>query len=322
MACASWLISGPNAAALEKGADVSYVPQMEAAGYKWRNSSGTQEDILKICHDMGMNVIRLRTWVNPSNSPTSGHCDQAETIAMAKRIKAAGMDVYIDFHYGDTWNSVGVQNPPAAWVGQSYSQMKSTLYNYTENFCKALKAAGVTPKYASPGNEVNSGICHPTGSISDPTQMTGLINSGYDAIKAVFPSTLVIIHVAQIQKSAAQTMLDDYKAHGGHWDVTGFSCYATGSEVSGLVSDAKALQSRYGKPVFQVEFGEAESKASSSKNDLQAYFNGMKALGSNGVGVLYWEPEVYPAFNPNDTSGAWDQTSEKPTEALDPMKTN
>ena len=324
LACAAFFIGAsiiaPCVQAMEKGVDISWLPRMEANGYVFKNKSGVTQDCITICKGLGVNIVRLRTWVNPSSDDCAGHCSQAETIALAVRCKNAGLAVMIDFHYGDTWNSVGVQNTPAAWAGMSYANMQTALYNYTHNFCVALKNAGVTPLYISTGNEENSGICHPTGTISKPAQMTGLIMQGYNAVKAVFPSCKVVIHVAQIQKPAAQAMLDAYKANGGKWDVTGFSSYAAGSNVAGIVTNMNALVSRYGKPVMQVEFGETETKAASAKTDLQTFFNGMKALGSNGLGCFYWEPECqsFCAY----AMGAWDPTTHQPTIALDPMGTN
>src|SRR5690349_8815388 len=60
-----------------KGADISFVPQMEQSGYYWKNANGVRQDILTILKGYGINAIRLRTWVNPSG----GHCSITETTA-------------------------------------------------------------------------------------------------------------------------------------------------------------------------------------------------------------------------------------------------
>ena len=75
-------IAGEAASTFYKGADVSWLPQMEANGYKFYNSTGVEQDVLTILKGYGMNAIRLRTFVNPSNNIGSGHCSQSETIAM------------------------------------------------------------------------------------------------------------------------------------------------------------------------------------------------------------------------------------------------
>ncbi len=303
------------AATFYKGADISWVPQMEAHGYYWKNASGVRQDILTILKGYGINAIRLRTFVNPSSDPANGHCSITETAAMALRCQKAGMAIDIDFMFGDTWNSVGHQNPPAAWANMNYSQMLNAMKSYVFNSMNVLKSKGVTPTWVQIGNEINSGICHPVGSISNPSQMTGLLNAAYTEVKAVFPSALVLIHVAQPQKvSGVETMLDAYKAHGGQWDITAFSSYGSGSStISGIISNINSYKSRYGKPVMQVEFGGPVNKASTTEASLKQYISGMKSIG--GLGVFYWEPEGYAPFTGYNMV-AWDSSTREPTVAL------
>jgi len=234
---------------------------------------------------------------------------------MAVRCKNAGMAIDIDLMFGDTWNSVGVQNPPAAWANMSYSQMLSAMKSYVYNSMNVLKSNGITPNWVQIGNEINSGICHPVGSLSNPSQMTGLLNAAYTEVKAVFPSTLVLIHVAQPQKvSGVENMLDAYKAHGGQWDISAFSSYGSGSStISGIISNINTYKSRYGKPVMQVEFGGQVSKASTTEASLEEYIKGMKSIG--GLGVFYWEPEGYSPFT-SYSMGAWDSSTREPTVAM------
>jgi arabinogalactan endo-1,4-beta-galactosidase len=54
-----------------KGADVGWLPQMEATGYKFFNKQAEQ-DCLQILKDLGINTVRLRTWVNrPTTRPAA-----------------------------------------------------------------------------------------------------------------------------------------------------------------------------------------------------------------------------------------------------------
>lgn len=297
-----------------KGADISWLPQMEAHGYKFYNASGVQEDLLTILKGYGLNALKLRTWVNPSNDPTSGHCSQAETIAMAVRCAKANFAVGISFHFGDTWNDEGHQNPPAAWKNMSYNQMLDTMYHYVYNFMTKIKA-NLTPRWVAIGNEINEGICLPTGSLAyHPDQMTGLLNSAYKMVKQVSPSTQVLIHLASPQKtSAIQNFLDAYKANGGKWDITGFSSYGSGKDVPGVISNMAKFQSMYNKPVMQLEFGGQVIKPQETQISLETYITGLKHFG--GLGLFYWEPEGYWPFT-DYGMGAWDAKTMRPTPAL------
>jgi arabinogalactan endo-1,4-beta-galactosidase len=43
-----------------KGANVSWMTQMEQANYRFYNEGGTQQDLLQLLRDHDMNTIRLR----------------------------------------------------------------------------------------------------------------------------------------------------------------------------------------------------------------------------------------------------------------------
>src|ERR1700754_3742853 len=96
-----------------KGADISWVTEMESGGKKFYNTSGTEQDIFLILKNLGMNTARLRVWVNPAN----GWNNKADVVAKAVRARNNGIRVMIDFHYSDTWADPGHQTKPVAWTG-------------------------------------------------------------------------------------------------------------------------------------------------------------------------------------------------------------
>ena len=298
------------AATFYKGADVSWVPQMEANGYYWLNASGVRQDILTILKGYGLSAIRLRTFVNPSSDPVNGHCSITDTAAMAVRVKDAGMAVNIDYHFSDTWADEGHQNPPAAWASMSYSQMLQAMYNYVYHTMNVIKSNGVTPTWVQIGNEINSGICHPVGSISSPAQMTGLLNAAHDMVKEVFPSAIVVIHLASPQHSSVASFFSAFNSHGGKWDMNGFSSYGSASAAAGLVADMKSVSNTYGKPYMQVEFGGPVSNPSGTETTLENYLTALRNNG--GQGLWYWEPEVYSPFT-SYSMGAWNSSNREPT---------
>ncbi|MFJ9150911.1 glycosyl hydrolase 53 family protein [Streptomyces sp. NPDC102270] len=299
------------AASFVKGVDISWAPQMEARGYSWKNASGQKQDLLAILKGYGITAVRLRTFVSPSSSPTDGHCGIDEVAAFAKRIKAAGMSIMLDYMFGDTWNSVGVQNPPAAWKNMSYSQMLTAMSRYVNQSMTVMKNNDVLPTWVQIGNEINSGICRPVGSVSNPVQMTGLLNAAYTQVKAVSPNSTVCIHLAQPQKyDVMTTFFSRFAAGGGKWDMSVFSSYGSADLAPGIVANMQKISTQYGKPFLQSEFGGRVDRASATQASLVAYTKALKANG--GQGIFYWEPECMSPFT-GYNMGAWDSATQRPT---------
>ena len=264
--------------AFAKGADISWLPQMEATGYKFYSDSGKVEDCFKILKDHGINSIRLRTWVNPSNSKTDGHCSKDETVAMAVRAKQWGMRVMIDFHYSDSWADPSKQVKPKAWEGLNFDQLQQALYDYTVDVMTALKTAGVSPEWVQVGNETPSGMIYPEGSTNNWPNLVKLINKGYDAIKAVSPTSKVILHVDQGNNNDRfRWWFDAAKTNGAKYDVIGMSYYPYWLSdahpdytlsINDLANNLKDMASRYGKEVMVVEVGGEDNKVFSKKQRM------------------------------------------------------
>ena len=133
-----------------KGADVSWLTEMEQDGVKFYNQNGKAEECMWLLRDLGTNAIRLRVWVNPEG----GWCGKDDVIAKASRAQALGYRLMIDFHYSDTWADPGNQKVPAAWQGYTYEQMKQAVANHTKDVLSALKEREVTNvEWVQVGNE-------------------------------------------------------------------------------------------------------------------------------------------------------------------------
>ncbi len=76
--CVANKFSSKQPKAFAKGADIRWLLQMEATGYKFYNGQGIEQDCFQILKDHGINTIRLRTWVNPSNDKARGNCQAAK----------------------------------------------------------------------------------------------------------------------------------------------------------------------------------------------------------------------------------------------------
>lgn len=87
------------AALTYRGADISSLLIEEDAGKSYKNANGQTEALETILAGNGVNSVRQRIWVNPSD----GSYDLDYNVELAKRVKDAGMGVYLDLHLSDTW---------------------------------------------------------------------------------------------------------------------------------------------------------------------------------------------------------------------------
>lgn len=327
---ASQVPQEPVATAFAKGADISWLPQMEATGYKFYNDAGVEEDCIKILKDHGINSIRLRTFVDPSNDPFSGHCSKAETVAMAARAQKAGMRIMIDFHYSDSWADPSKQKKPKAWEGHDFPTLLKDLYDYTFDVMSALKSAGITPEWVQVGNEIPGGMVYPEGSSTNWNQLSQLLNKGYDAIKAVSPASKVILHIDQGNNNQRFTWwFDNARNYVTKYDIIGLSYYPywlTGSpdytlSINDLGANLIDLASRYGKEVMVVEVGGEDTKIQNTYDMLVATQKKVQEVpNKKGLGVFYWEPEGARSWSRYALS-AWGADG-KPTHALDAFLVN
>ena len=302
-----------------KGADVSWMTEMESAGYRFYADSGQQQDLLQILKDHGIDAVRLRVWVNPKD----GWNGVDDVVRKALRAKRMGLRIMVDFHYSDSWADPGKQNKPKAWSGHSYAQLVRDVQGHTREVMSALAASGISPEWAQVGNETNNGMLWSEGRASDNMRnFAGLINSGYDAIKAVSPSTKVIVHVSNAYDNGLfRWMFDGLRSNGARWDIVGMSLYPTPSdwqtrnrEAASNMSDVRA---RYKTDVMLVEIGMDATPAATSRACIADLL--VKARAAGALGVFYWEPQAYNWRG--YMKGAW-QTDGRPSVAMDAFLEN
>ena len=300
-----------------KGADISWLTQMENTGRKFYSSTGTEQDCLLLLKNLGMNSVRLRVWVNPS----AGWNNTADVLAKALRAKSLGLRIMIDFHYSDTWADPGHQAKPAAWVSQDFTTLKNSLYNHTTAVLTEFKNNGVLPEWVQVGNETNDGMLWPDGKASvNMSNFAQLVNAGYDAVKAVVPTAKVIVHVSNGYDNALfRWIFDGLLANGAKYDVIGMSLYPTTANWSTLNTQCLAtmndMVARYNKEVMVVEVGMSWDQAAACNSFLADLIAKTKSVtGNKGSGVLYWEPQAYNNWQ-GYTLGAFDNSG-KPTAAL------
>ena len=303
-----------------KGADVSWLTQMEKEGCLFYDRNGSKTECLALLKQYEINAIRLRVWVNPKD----GWCGKEDVVAKAKRARDLGMRVMIDFHYSDSWADPGKQNKPDAWKKHSFNDLKKALASHTTEVLTALKSAGVTPEWIQVGNETTGGMLWPDGqNYQDDgfTRYVQLHNAGYDAAKAVFPQAKVMVHVDNgWDEGLMDWFFESFNAKGGKYDLIGLSFYPEASSwqtrTQQICDNMKKLYSLYQKESLICELGMEWTQASACRNLISGLVQLTKDISnSHCQGVMYWEPEAYHAWS-GYSKAAFDNQG-KPTIALE-----
>lgn len=293
-----------------KGADVGFLTGQERHGVKFHDRNGRERECLELLkNDYQMSAIRMRVWVNPRG----GSCDKNELLAMARRVKALGMQLMVDFHYSDSWADPAKQPIPKAWEGHSYKQMKRDLAQHTIEVLTLLKENDIEPRWVQVGNETANGLLWPMGHIEkNPKQYAGFIRAGYDAVKKVFPKTIVIVHLDRGHKQSLYDWnLDIVRKYGGRWDMIGMSLYPywameghpelkADDIITDCMSNIRHVSEKYKCDVMIVETGfevdeQHPEKMEEGRRQLTRVIKEARSM-TNGHcrGVFYWEPQCLP----------------------------
>ncbi len=242
-----------------KGADMSWLTEMEAAGINFYSTTGVQTEPMALVKSYGINTIRLRVWVNPTN----GWNGTADVVSKALRAKSLGLHILIDFHYSDAWADPGKQTKPAAWASLDFIGLKAAVAAHTKDVLSQLKTAGVKPEWVQVGNETNDGKLWPDGKASSNiSNYAQLISEGYDAIKNVFLAAKVMVHLSNGWDNALYRWnINGLISNGAKFDMIGMSLYpqfvASGWAIANqqCFANMNDIVSRYKKEVMIVEAG-------------------------------------------------------------------
>jgi arabinogalactan endo-1,4-beta-galactosidase len=305
------------------GADLSFVPQELAAGATFTDA-GKTADPVRILRAHGANYVRMRLWVDPP----AGYSDLAADLALARRVRAAGMKVYLDLHYSDFWADPQHEDTPAAWRGQDLATLAGTVRAYTKDVLAAFARQGTPVDLVSIGNEIRNGMLWPVGQL-DWAADTGwdnlatLLRAGVDGARQGNPrghGPRVMLHFDQGGDSAASArFFGELVARGVPFDVIGLSYYPFWhGTVSQLRSTVDALANRFGKDVaiaetqyawtlangdttgdFVWQPGQLSAGYPASAGGQLSLMNDLLSIlaavpGGHGAGLFYWEPAWIP----------------------------
>lgn len=315
-----------------RGADLSYVNEMEDCGAVYLDATGAAKDPYAIFSDAGTDLVRLRLWHQPTWTDYSNYNDVVKAIT---RAKSAGMKVLLDFHYSDDWADPAKQEVPAAWlpVVNDMTALGDSVYNYTLRILSQLNDLDLLPEYVQVGNETNSEILQdPAGSYLTINwdRNAFLLNKGLAAVRAAATAAdkeiATMLHVAQPEN--ALWWFAEAKENGlTNFDWIGISYYPLWSDVAldDLPTAINTLTTTYNKQLMVVEtaYPYALNNQDGANNILgedaavagypiseQGQYEFLKALeekikAGGGKGLIYWEP----AWVSTSCSTRWGQGS-------------
>ncbi len=300
--------------AYARGADVSWLTQLENEGYTFSSTDGTQMECMKLLRDdCGVNAIRLRVWVDP----TDGWCNADDVVLKARRANALGLRLMIDFHMSDTWADPGQQATPAAWADMDLPELTAAVKAHVTEVLSRLEAEGIEAEWVQIGNETRQGFLYPLGSIDNPANFTQLVNAGYEATKAIFPDCSVIVHIDSGDNwYLYETIFGALKSNSGKYDMIGLSIYPEAaswqSTIDQMITNVKKAKTEYGKEVMLCEVGMIYTEA-----DACASMISYLMANADLEGIFYWEPEAPAGYNGGYNKGCFDNGA--PTAALSPF---
>lgn len=255
-----------------RGADVSWLSEMESSGYKFYTSDGKEQECMSLLRDLGINAIRLRVWVNPENDTedVKGWCNKGDVLLKAWRAHNLGYRLMIDFHYSDRWADPVQQAKPKAWENYTVEELEQAIADHTKDVLGAIKEMGIDVEWVQVGNETHQGMLFPTGQTTSSDGIKNFakfINSGYNAVKEIYPNAKVIVHLDQGNDANLYNRIFGYlHDNNAKWDVIGMSLYPDMYPTEGVADDwedmnnkcianMKNLIAKYNTPVMMCEIG-------------------------------------------------------------------
>lgn len=299
------------------GADVSMLPELEKAGATYTDG-GKRGDAIKILRRHGVNLFRLRLFVNPQQDATKNYGATQDLPTMrklAKRVKASGAAFLLDLHYSDTWADPGNQSKPAAWADLHGAALEKKVHDYTAEVLAAFKSDGAMPDLVQVGNEITPGMLWPDGKLDGThaqwAAFAGLMKAGVSAVReaatAEHPIKIMVHIDGGDREGLTKWWFDHFNKFGVDYDLIGISFYpaASGEGAFEHLKANLAAAASYGKGVVVAEvaypYRDAALKAggiwpatpAGQASAMQDIVRTVRALPA-GRGVIYWYPEARP----------------------------
>ncbi|WP_233494892.1 glycosyl hydrolase 53 family protein [Microbacterium sp. TS-1] len=260
-----------------RGADVSMTAEVEALG-GWFSDAAGARDLFRILADHGVNLARLRVWVDPTDAEgrpyQGGTNDLATTVRLAERARDAGLGLMIDLHYSDFWADPKKQSLPRSWQGLDFDGLCEAVAAHTTEVISAVSANAGSPEWVQVGNETTNGMLWPLGRTprydlvnrafeAVPTdeareqydRLACLLHAGSSAVRAADDRSRIVLHLdAGGAADLYRRWFDEITARAVDFDAIGLSYYPLWhGSLADLSGNLHQLVQRYEKDVIVVE---------------------------------------------------------------------
>ena len=306
------------------GGDISMLTKYENAGVVYKDKNGNAVQPLPFFKEQGLNAMRVRLFVDPSQDNDKAVCQDLEYVkALGKRIKDQRMAFMLDFHYSDTWADPGKQWTPDAWKTLSDAELYEKIYEYSKDCLQQLKDAGATPDFIQTGNEISYGMiwgtkasvgsntvnrCYTNSPEANWTRFFNLLKKAGQACREECPNAKIIIHSERTPKPSVLTdFFDRMKNAEIDYDIIGLSYYPEHhGNLATLETALTSLENKnYGKDIMIVETGYSYAWSIGGEYDYTATYpyteEGQRQFtadliaklnGHSSVkGLFWWWPE-------------------------------
>lgn len=320
-----------------KGVDLSFLPQIEEYQTTYFDEDSLSIDLLPYLASMGVNLVRLRLWHTPQNI----HGSLEEVLDYSKKIKQAGMNVLLDFHYSDTWADPGNQEIPQTWTDLSFDQIKDSIYQYTYNVLQKMEAQNTSPVIVQIGNETNSGFLWDQGKVggnfdSNWPNYIELVKRAIHGVKDIDINDEIEIMIHFAGLNGASWYFENIVSYNVDFDIIGLSYYAIwhGTDLDSLENQINAISAQFSQKIMIVEtaypwtlewndwtnniWGAVDQLIPEYPASPSGQTNMMVALnaiiknidGAKGVGFCYWAPDWVAYKGAQATDGStWENAT-------------
>ena len=293
-----------------------------------QESIALRMDAVRIMARHGFNCFRLRLFVNPLPRDDWGGFtgnNLSYTIALAKRIKATGAKLLLNFHYSDTWADPGHQTKPEAWKDLDFDALVEKVYEYTRECIATMKQEGVLPDMVQPGNEIVGGMLWPDGKlygVGEPEEKWGkfarLLKAAVQGIEdaAEGENVQIVLHVhCGGSREHTQWFFENIEKRGVPYDVIALSYYPWWhGSMDDLRGNLHKTAMRFDKDILIVETAypyraidvssmegadSTNMRWSMTPEGQESFLAELvqtvwEAPNGHGLGVLWWYPEAIP----------------------------